>query len=157
MSFLWPGVISRASVPRGTATLIFHASGVDLSEASLGHRYQLSPKCKPEAFRSSPRVSPSTFRLALMLLCLLRALCRLSNGIPCGSVVKNLPCRGRGFRPWAGRSPGERNGNPLQYSCLGNPMDRGAWQGSWRQPGVCKESGTTEQARMPAIHDCLPT
>ena len=28
----------------------------------------------------------------------------------------------------SGRSPGEGNGNPLQYSCLGNPMDRGAWQ-----------------------------
>ena len=31
-----------------------------------------------------------------------------------------------GFDPWAGRSPGEGHGNPLQYSCLGNPMDRGA-------------------------------
>jgi len=30
--------------------------------------------------------------------------------------------------PGSGRSPGERNGNPLQYSCLENPMDRGAWQ-----------------------------
>ena len=30
--------------------------------------------------------------------------------------------------PWLGRSPGEENGNPLQYSCLENPMDRGAWQ-----------------------------
>ena len=30
--------------------------------------------------------------------------------------------------PGLGRSPEERNGNPLQYSCLGNPMDRGAWQ-----------------------------
>ena len=30
--------------------------------------------------------------------------------------------------PGAGRSPGEGNGNPLQHSCLGNPMDRGAWQ-----------------------------
>ena len=30
--------------------------------------------------------------------------------------------------PELGRSPGERNGNPLQHSCLGNPMDRGAWQ-----------------------------
>ena len=29
--------------------------------------------------------------------------------------------------PWSGRSPGEGNGNPLQYSCLENPMDRGAW------------------------------
>ena len=31
------------------------------------------------------------------------------------------------FDPWLGRSFGEGNGNPLQYSCLGNPMDRGAW------------------------------
>ena len=30
----------------------------------------------------------------------------------------------------SGRSPGEGNGNPLQYSCLGNPTDRGAWQGT---------------------------
>ena len=33
-----------------------------------------------------------------------------------------------GLIPELGRSPGEGNGNPLQYSCLGNPMDRGAWQ-----------------------------
>ena len=33
--------------------------------------------------------------------------------------------------PRSGRSPGERNGNPLQYSCLGNPMDRGAWWTTW--------------------------
>ena len=33
-----------------------------------------------------------------------------------------------GLIPGSGRFPGERNGNPLQYSCLGNPMDRGAWQ-----------------------------
>ena len=40
-------------------------------------------------------------------------------------------------------SPGEGNGNPLQYSCLGNPMDRGAW---WvTVHGVTKELDTTEQ------------
>ena len=33
-----------------------------------------------------------------------------------------------GSIPELGRPPGEGNGNPLQYSCLGNPMDRGAWQ-----------------------------
>ena len=38
--------------------------------------------------------------------------------------------------PGLERSPGERNGNPLQYSCLGNPMDRGAWQ-------TAKEFNTT--------------
>ena len=52
------------------------------------------------------------------------------SGFPGGSVVKNLPANaGRpGFNPWSGRSPGEGNGNPFQYSCLGNPMDRGAWR-----------------------------
>src|SRR5574337_973439 len=39
-------------------------------------------------------------------------------------------------RSWSGRSPGERTGNPLQYSCLGNPMDRGAWQA--RVHGIAK-------------------
>ena len=37
-------------------------------------------------------------------------------------------CRRREFDSLLGRSPGEGNGNPLQYSCLENPMDRGAWQ-----------------------------
>jgi len=32
------------------------------------------------------------------------------------------------FDPWVGRIPGGRNGNPLQCSCLGHPMDRGAWE-----------------------------
>ena len=32
------------------------------------------------------------------------------------------------FDFWVGKIPGEENGNPLQYSCLGNPMDRGAWR-----------------------------
>ena len=44
-----------------------------------------------------------------------------------GSVIKNLPANAgdAGLTPGSGRSPGEGNGNPLQYSCLGNPMDRG--------------------------------
>ena len=37
-------------------------------------------------------------------------------------------CTRLGFNPQSGRSPGERNDNPLQYSCLGSPTDRGAWQ-----------------------------
>ena len=36
-----------------------------------------------------------------------------------------------GLDPWVGKIPGEGNGNPLQYSCLENSMDRGAWQASW--------------------------
>ena len=44
--------------------------------------------------------------------------------------------------PWLGRFPGEGNGNPLQYSCLENPMARGAWQATIH--GGAKESDTTE-------------
>ena len=51
---------------------------------------------------------------------------------PCSAVVKNPPVNARdprdpGSSPVLGRSPGGGNGNPFQYSCLGNPMDRGAW------------------------------
>ena len=53
----------------------------------------------------------------------------LIRGFPGGSVVKNLPVNARdtGSSPGLERSPGEGNGNPLQYYCLENPMDRGAW------------------------------
>ena len=47
-----------------------------------------------------------------------------------GSEGKESACSAGdpGFIPGSGRPPGEGNGNPLQYSCLGNRMDRGAWQ-----------------------------
>ena len=51
-------------------------------------------------------------------------------GFPGGSDGKAPACNvgDPGSIPGSGRSPGEGNGNPLQYSCLENPMDRGAWQ-----------------------------
>ena len=51
-------------------------------------------------------------------------------GFPGGSVGKESTCNAgnAGSIPGLGRSPGEGNINPLQYACLGNPMDRGAWQ-----------------------------
>ena len=57
-------------------------------------------------------------------------------------MVKNPPANAGDVRDvdsilGSGRSPGERNGNPLQYSCLGNPMDRGAWQA--RVHGTAKD------------------
>ena len=50
-------------------------------------------------------------------------------GFPNGSVVKNLPASAgdAGLIPESGRSPGVGSGNPLQYSCLENPMDGGSW------------------------------
>ena len=64
---------------------------------------------------------------------------------PGGSVVKNpLANAGDvGLIPESGRSPGEGNGNPLQHSCLENPMDRGVWWATVH--GVTKESDMTEQ------------
>ena len=51
------------------------------------------------------------------------------KGFPGGSEVKASACNAgdHGSIPGLGRSPGEGNGNPLQYSCLENPMDREAW------------------------------
>ena len=51
-------------------------------------------------------------------------------GFAHSSVGKESACNAGdlGSIPGSGRSPGEGNGNPLQYSCLENPMDRGAWQ-----------------------------
>ena len=51
------------------------------------------------------------------------------QGFPGGSVVKNLPANAEdtGSIPGLGRSPGEGNGTPLQYSCRENSTDRGAW------------------------------
>ena len=52
------------------------------------------------------------------------------KGFPGGSVGKESACNAEepGSIPGLGRSPGEGNGNPFQYSCLENSMDRGAWQ-----------------------------
>ena len=51
-------------------------------------------------------------------------------GFSCSSVGKESACNAgdQGSIPGSGRSLGEGNGNPLQYSCLENPMGRGAWQ-----------------------------
>ena len=69
-------------------------------------------------------------------------------------VVKNPPANtgdagDTGSIPGSERSPGEGNSNPLQYSCLGNPMDRGNWQATVH--GVTKDSDTTEATKQQQI------
>ena len=54
-----------------------------------------------------------------------------------------LQCRRPGFNPWVGRSPGKGNGNPLQYSCLGNPMDRRTWQATVHRVAKSQHSWVT--------------
>ena len=60
-------------------------------------------------------------------------------------MVKRIHLQRRrpGFNSWVGISPGEENGNSLQYSCLGNPIERGAWKATVH--GVAKELDTNEQ------------
>ena len=64
----------------------------------------------------------------------------MPRGFPCSSVGKKSACNAGdlGSIPGSGRSPGEGNGNPLQYSCLDNPMDRGAWQATVTVHGVAR-------------------
>ena len=64
-------------------------------------------------------------------------------GFPDGSAVKNPPANAgdSGLIRGTGRSPGEGNGNPLQYPCLPNPVDRGTWLATAH--GVTKESDMT--------------
>ena len=57
----------------------------------------------------------------------------LSQDLPSGTVIKNPPINAedpedRGSIPGSGRAPEGGIGNPLQYACLGTPLDRGAWQ-----------------------------
>ena len=68
-------------------------------------------------------------------------------GFPGGSMVKNPPANAgdSGSIPGSGRSPREGNGNPLQYSCLENPMDGGTWLRC--SPWGLKESDMTEPLR----------
>ena len=80
-------------------------------------------------------------------------------GFPGGSVVKNLPANAGdvGLSPGLRRSPGERNANLLQYSCLENSTDRGAW---WVAVHGVPRSGrnlATEQQRIILMYLNLKT
>ena len=92
---------------------------------------------------SRKRLNPNSF--TCVLICL--------NGFSGSSVVKNPPAivGDADSIPGSGRSPGEGNGNPLHYSCLGNPMNRGALRAtvhgvtkSWTQLG----DSTTTMAQL---------
>ena len=87
-----------------------------------------------------------------MLICLQQqvTVSKLSclKGFPGGASGK-----GHGSIAGSGRSPGGGNGNPLQYSCLKNPMDRGAWWATVHRVGT--EWDTTEATQHTLTHSCL--
>ena len=71
-------------------------------------------------------------------------------------MIKNLSANAgdAGLIPGSGRFPGEGNGNPFQYSCLGNPVDRGPW---WATVyGVAKKSDMTKQLNNSSSSKCYP-
>ena len=87
--------------------------------------------------------------------CSYTRICTHTVGVPGGSVVKNPPADAgntgdAGSASGWGLFPGEENDNPLQFSCLGNPMDRRAWWAAVR--GVAKELGTTKHAHTHCMH-----
>ena len=73
-------------------------------------------------------------------------MCIRVHEIPGGSVIKNPPANAgdTGLILESGRSPGVGNGNPLQYSCLGNSMDRGIWR--------VRDHGVTKSQTQVSVH-----
>ena len=80
--------------------------------------------------------------------------CYFTNrGFPVGISGKEPACQCRrcrrsGFNPWVGRFPGEGNGNSLEYSCLENPMNQGAWWATVRPQGRRVEHNWSDLAYM---------
>ena len=84
---------------------------------------------------------------------------KLLLGFPGGSVVKNPPANTGDMVliPGSGRSPGEGNGSPLQYSCPGNTMDGGAWWATVHRVTKSRTqlSNFTQNFHFAIIIDCL--
>ena len=83
--------------------------------------------------------------------------CMVVLGFQGSASGKNPPAnagnvRDSGLIPESGRSPGEGNGNLLQYSCLGNPMDKGTWRATVH-PWGCKELDMTDHAHTHTMHE----
>ena len=117
---------------------------------------EISEKLENYASFDSPCVRSSYLLMDTHSCCNLKRPCFLLAclesdayflGFPGGSVVKNLPAMRQdpGSIPGLGRSPGEANGNPLQYSCLENPMDRNL---EGYSPWGHKESDMTEKLTL---------
>ena len=76
------------------------------------------------------------------------------KGVPGGSEVKASASNAGdpGLIPEQGRSPGEGNGNPLQYSCLENPMKRGAWKATVHGVTESDTTKVTQQQQQQAMN-----
>ena len=122
----------------------------NVDDAGPIHNWRIiaTEKLVPLSMKLSPETNyPQSSRLTINCICFGshksihwsdRYQCLYSEGFPCSSVGKESACNAGdpGLIPGSGRSLGEGNGNPLQYSCLENPMDRGALFFIWRSGQV---------------------
>ena len=131
-------------------TFMFHSSGVWKSEIRVPAWSGSGKSSIPGFFEWKRKRKKTSYLLSLII----RALIPLW-GFSGGSVVKNMPANSgdAGSIPELGRFPGGGNGNPLQHSCLGNCMDRGAWWATIH--GSHKELDITEQLSMHVIFEIL--
>ena len=99
-------------------------------EREVGGGIGMGNTCKPMADSFQCMTKPTTVKKKLKK--------KEDKGFPGGSDGKEAACNAEDLTliPGLGRSPGGGHGNPLQYSCLENPMDRGAWRASFH--GVAK-------------------
>ena len=119
-----------------------HLSSHSLSIVVINNHYNkikhsFKKKKKKTIIRIPPQISVFTCKFYLKLFSGAKGFPGGSNGKVSAHNVGDL-----GSIPGSGRSPGEGNGNPLQYSCLENSMDGGAWWAN--SPWDSKESETTE-------------
>ena len=143
----WPDMLNRGEPSSTSAS----------KRAQVQSQEKTSDKPKPE---DTHRQMTSTLSLFFKLNSLAVA-CRLSCPVTCGILVPwCFPGGSDGKEsvynagdldliPGLGRSSGEGSGNTLQYSCLGNPMDRGAWQATVR--GAAKSLTQRDQTHKPCI------
>ena len=139
-------------LPKGISFILKTQSNVSVEHSSIPpESYLLLSQCSHSTrwlyyYCNSNRNQNSKFYLSSWKIYFLqRRTLSTPQGFPGDSGVKNLPASagGAGLIPGSGRCPGEGNGNPFQYSCLGNPMDREAWRATAHE--VAKQSDTTQR------------
>ena len=117
-------------VSPGQAEISTHTSVSALSRGGVPFPLPLNSPSLPYWWRREALSVPEKRPTSLVRSCPERVH-QGNSSFPGGSEVKNVPANagdaGNALIPGWGRSPGEGNDNPLQYNCLGNPLDRGAW------------------------------
>ena len=120
---------SQASLAQSLVGTLFFSSGFWCAQDFLCALQESVSPVQWKFWNQIPLASKVKFS-GIIFLCPTFQCTIIALGFPGGSVVKNPPAHAgdEGLIPGLGRSPGGRNDTPLQYSCLGNLLDRGAWQ-----------------------------